>query len=268
MIKAAFFDIDGTLVSLKSKAYPPSAKAAVEALRTKGVLCFVATGRSKFEIAEEHLLDGIDFDGYLTNNGQDAYNACGELLYGTPIDPQDAAAVLDWVERDGCACWMVSAEESLINHVDSYVDEAMTAIHTRPPRCGNLRKMLEHPIYKIVLFVPREKMQAPLAYAPHCRTTQWFPYGHDIISREGGKRNAMLGILRRYGIAQSECMAFGDSENDVEMLRAAGIGVAMGNATPDALAAADYVTEDCDNDGLLRALEHFNLIETKGRFLL
>ena len=63
MIRAAFFDIDGTLVSLRKKVYPPSAKQALERLRETGVLCYVATGRSKFEIASEHLLDGLYFDG-------------------------------------------------------------------------------------------------------------------------------------------------------------------------------------------------------------
>ena len=116
-IKAAFFDIDGTLVSLKTKVYPPSARAAIARLRENGVQCFVATGRSKFEIASEHLLDGIAFDGYLTNNGQDAYSVDGKLLYGTPLDPGDAAALLDWVERTGAACWMVSAGSCCIRCV-------------------------------------------------------------------------------------------------------------------------------------------------------
>ena len=90
--------------------------------------------------------------------------------------------------------------------------------------------------------------------------TQWYPLGHDIISSDGGKKNAMLEIIRRYGIRPEETIAFGDSENDLEMLRTAGIGVAMGNGTPEAKAAADYVTADCDEDGLQKALEHFNLI--------
>lgn len=260
MIKAAFFDIDGTLVSLKSKVYPPSAKYAVAALRRNGIQCFVATGRSKFEIAEEHLLDGIEFDGFLTNNGQDAYTPDGELLYGTPLDSADAAAVLDYVERVGCACWMVSAEQSILNHIDSNVEAAMEAIHTRPPKLGPLRPMLEKPIYKIVLFLTREEMRPIMALAPHSRTTQWFPQGHDLISRDGGKRNAMLGVLDRCGLKADEAIAFGDSENDIEMLQAAGIGVAMGNGTPEALQAADYITDDCDSDGLLHALEHFGLI--------
>ena len=260
MIKAAFFDIDGTLVSLKTKVYPASARAAIAQARKNGVLCFVATGRSKFEIASEHLLDGIAFDGYLTNNGQDAYAADGSLLCGKPIDPGDAAAILDFVEQSGCAAWLVSAEQSLLNFENDRVTAAMQSIHTQPPQLGDLRRLLAHPIYKIVLFLSREEMQTPLALAPHSRCTQWFPFGHDILSLDGGKRSAMLEILHHYGIPVSDSIAFGDSENDVEMLKAAGIGVCMGNGTPEARAAADYITADCDENGLAKAMQHFGLL--------
>ena len=260
MIKAAFFDIDGTLVSLKTKVYPESAKKAIEALRQKGVLCFVATGRSKFEIAEEHLLDGIAFDGYLTNNGQDAYDAEGNLLCGTPIHPDDANAVLAWAQEHNCVCWMVSSTQSLMSHIDDRLLSAMEAIHTRPPKCGDLNPMLQEPIYKIVLFQSREEMAAPLALAPHCRMTQWYEYGCDIISKLGGKKLAMLQILSQYGLKSEECIAFGDSENDIEMLQEAGIGVAMDNGTQEAKAAADFIAPDCDDDGIYKALEHFNFI--------
>ena len=260
MIKAIFFDIDGTLVSLKTKVYPPALIPAFKALREQGILLFVATGRSKFEIVSEHLLDGLEFDGFLTNNGQDAYDAAGNLLYGKPLESSEATAVLDWVEKTGCACWMVSGEKSCLNFVNKRVLAAMEAIHTQPPDIGDLRQMLESPIYKIVLFLSREEMAEPMKLAPTSRTTQWFELGHDIISNDGGKRNAMLEILARYGIAAEEAMAFGDSENDLEMLRAAGIGVAMGNGSKESKAAADYVTSDCDEGGILNALKHFGLL--------
>ncbi len=261
MIKAIFFDIDGTLVSLKTKVYPPSAKLAIEALRKRGILCFVATGRSKFEIVSEHMLDGLTFDGYLTCNGQAAYDdPRGKLLYGAPIEPQEVSALLDWVEREGCTCWFVGEEDNRINRLTPDAAEALAAIHTKPPRTGDLRRMLERPVYKIILFAPHARVLDALSHAPHCRKMQWFPCGHDIIHRDGGKRNAMLGVLSRYGIAAEECMAFGDADNDLEMLRTVGIGVAMGNATPDALAAADYITADCDDDGVLKALQHFELL--------
>ena len=62
------------------------------------------------------------------------------------------------------------------------------------------------------------------------------------------------------GWKPEEIIAFGDSENDLEMLRFAGIGVALGNAEPEVKAAADYVTDDIDCDGVAKALQHYNLI--------
>ena len=56
-------------------------------------------------------------------------------------------------------------------------------------------------------------------------------------------------------------MAFGDGENDMDMLRFAGVGVAMGNACDAVKAAADYVTDTVDNDGIEKALRHFGLID-------
>jgi len=56
-------------------------------------------------------------------------------------------------------------------------------------------------------------------------------------------------------------MAFGDGGNDISMLRHAGIGIAMGNAKDDVKAVADYVTDNVDEDGIMKALRHFNVIE-------
>ena len=67
-------------------------------------------------------------------------------------------------------------------------------------------------------------------------------------------------IADRLGIDISETMAFGDGGNDESMLRAAGVGVAMGNALDSVKAHADYVTTDVDNDGVWNALKHFGII--------
>ena len=260
MIKAAFFDIDGTLVSLKTKVYPKSLPHTIAALRKKGILCFVATGRSKFEIASEGLLDGIEFDGYLTNNGQDSYTPDGKLLYGTPVDPRDVRTAYKWARENNIVCWMVSATQTLMSHADPYAQRAMEDIHTNLPPLGDLTPMLDHPVYKVVLFTTRDKLCELLPNVPNSHTTLWHDYGQDIISRQGGKKLCMLECLRQIGIDPSEVIAFGDSENDIEMLRAAGIGVAMDNGTPECKAVADYIAPDCDDEGILRALEHFGLL--------
>ena len=81
-----------------------------------------------------------------------------------------------------------------------------------------------------------------------------------MIAAGGGKDKGMDAILNHFGIAVEETMAFGDGENDLPMLRHAGIGVAMGNAGPKVQAEADYVTTSVDEDGIVCALKHFALL--------
>lgn len=259
-IKAIFFDIDGTLVPFQSAKWLPSTKLALERLREKGILTFVATGRSKYEIRNEHLLDGLQFDGYLTNNGQDAYDASWSQIYGKPLDPNDVEALLNWSDRRNSTCWLANAETTCINRDSEEYRTAMGAIHTNLLPVGDLHEMNKGPVFKLVLFAPPEEMDEPIRLAPHSRTTQWFSLGHDFVTLDGGKDNAVRALLARYGIAPEEAMAFGDSENDASMLRAVGLGVAMGNATPEAREAAYYVTDDAENDGIYHALKHFDII--------
>ena len=70
----------------------------------------------------------------------------------------------------------------------------------------------------------------------------------------------MRRFLTRFGLPRLECMAFGDAENDLDMLAYAGIGVAMGNAPEAVKHAADYVTASVDEKGIEQALRHFRLI--------
>ena len=89
-------------------------------------------------------------------------------------------------------------------------------------------------------------------------TTRWCDYFCDVVPANSSKPAGIRATLERYGIAPEEAIAFGDGGNDASMLRMCGIGVAMGNASPEALAAADYVTDDVDHDGIARALDHYD----------
>ena len=71
----------------------------------------------------------------------------------------------------------------------------------------------------------------------------------------------LVQYLDENGLKREEIMAFGDGENDIDMLKFAGIGVAMGNASDEVKAAADYVTDSVDADGIAKALKHFGLID-------
>lgn len=260
MTKIIFFDIDGTLVSLNGRTASDATRRAIARLRERGILVYIATGRDKAEIQGEKLLEGMDFDGLLTNNGQTAYDACGRLLFDYPIDPAEVRALVEWVEERGLSCWLTTDRSNILNRVTPPVYPAMTAIHTKLPALGDIREAALERVYKIVLFLTPEEMTAVMPLVPHCRSTQWFSSGFDLIAATGGKAAAIEQILSRLGLTPADAMAFGDGDNDMEMLRLAGIGVAMGNAPEKVKAAADYVTNDVDDEGLSKALLHFGLI--------
>ena len=99
-----------------------------------------------------------------------------------------------------------------------------------------------------------------MADLPSLVASRWCPIFADVTVRGVDKATGMAEFAAHFGFANGETMAFGDGGNDVAMLRAAGAGVAMGNACDEALAAADYVTASVDDDGIRRALEHFGVI--------
>ena len=93
MIKAIFFDLDGTLVSGTVGTYSPAVKAAFDALREKGILLFAATGRSTYELKITGMVDGLHFDGIVALNGQYCYND-KEVFYSHLFDKDDLARLI------------------------------------------------------------------------------------------------------------------------------------------------------------------------------
>ena len=90
--------------------------------------------------------------------------------------------------------------------------------------------------------------------------TVWRLIRTDITARGADKGTALMTMAGRLGLDASETMAFGDGGNDKTIIAAAGVGIAMGNATDEVKAVADYVTTSVDDDGIRNALKHFNII--------
>ena len=92
------------------------------------------------------------------------------------------------------------------------------------------------------------------------RGVRWHPDFTDLIPADGDKAVGMQVVLEHFGWSRDNAIAFGDGGNDVDMLRFAGIGVAMGNATDEPKTVADYVTDSVDDAGISNALHHFEIL--------
>lgn len=256
--KIVFFDIDGTLLSHKTNTVPASALDAIRQLREQGILVFLATGRHRSHLESLPPLRGLTYDGAVSLNGGYCYDAGGRIFHN-PICREDIAALLAWLESKPTPCGFTEEDRTYVNFYNDRVHQVHAAIHTPLLPLGDLRRGLEKPVYQILLYLYAEDLVPPCM--PHTRTTRWFTGGVDIIPAEGGKALGIQKVLEHYGVSREETLAFGDGDNDQDMFDAVGFAVAMGNSVPQLLAAADYITDDVDSDGIAKALKHFGLIQ-------
>ncbi len=257
MIKAAFFDIDGTLLSHKTKAVPESARQALAELRRRGILCIVATGRQMQEMMKLPVAD-IPFDGYITLNGQLVLDGNQSILFGTPLTGPAKDFLLEAFGAHRFPALLVEEDKVYLNFEDERVRTLQAAISSPIPPLGSYTG---GELYQVCAYLNPGEETLVEEIRGQCVMTSWAFGGMDIIAKGGGKVTGIRRYLDILGIAPEETIAFGDGDNDIEMLQFAGIGVAMGNAWDSAKAVADYVTTDIDADGIAHALRHFGLVD-------
>lgn len=256
MIKAAFFDVDGTLLSYKTRQVLPSAKAAIAKLQEQGILCVVATGRHISQLEKLPVAD-IPFDAFLTLNGQLMLDQDKNVLFSVPISGKAREFLIEKFNDHTYPAVMVEEKQMYLNYVTDHVLTVNKIISIAIPP---LRDYQGGEIYQVCAYLRPEEEHLIDPIAEDCVLTGWHYGGKDIIAKGGGKMAGIKRYLDTIGIMPEEIIAFGDAENDLEMIRFAGIGVAMGNAEAEVKKAADFVTADIDDDGIEKALKHFNLI--------
>ncbi len=257
MIKAAFFDIDGTLLSHVTHSVPQSAREAVKALQASGVPCVVATGRQLDAFKTLPVAD-IPFDAYLLLNGQMILDRDKHLLDSVPMEGPAKEYLLQCFRDREIPVLIVQESGMYVNFLNDHVREAHKRISSEVPPVGEYE---EGAIYQICVYITEADEWKLRDLREDCLVTRWNQDGLDIVAKGGGKETGLEKYLQSRGLTPEEAIAFGDAENDIGMLEYAGTGVAMGNAMESVKKAADYVTADIDDDGIAKALRHFGLIE-------
>lgn len=258
MKKIIFFDLDGTLRPYNNSGIRPSTERAIARARAMGVRCFVATGRHPLEIEQEGLLGNLKFDGYIYLNGCYCVDAAGNILHDVSIAPSQIQAMLDAQPQEDFALLLMEADKMYINRCTPHVEKMQASVQTRvPPVVEDLRPSLNKTIYLMVLYGDDATLDRLKQRLPLCSAVQWSDAGGalDISPREGGKLRAIFKVLEHYGIDAKDAAAVGDGYNDIEMLQAMGMGIAMGNAFAPVKAAADCIAPDIEEDGLEWAVD-------------
>ena len=258
MVKAIFFDIDGTLVSFKTHRIPDSTLVALDLLRKKGIRLFIATGRQFYSIDN---LGDQEFDGFVTLNGGYCITGDQQVIYRHPIEPSDIEALVRYQESvEIFPCGLVLDREIYMNYSNETVLELFGMLNFPPQPIRPLRESLGQDVYQLIAFFTEGQQERIMSVLPNCEATRWNPLFADVVPKGSNKAIGIDQMIRHYGISLDETMAFGDGGNDLAMLRHAAIGVAMGNSVDEVREGADYVTTSVDEDGIYNALKHYGII--------
>ena len=257
---ALFFDIDGTLVSFKTHEIPPSTILALTQAKANGSRVYIATGRPPIIItnleAIEHLIDG-----YITTNGALCFVG-DEMVTCQPIARADVMTCVEDCQEKGNSLIVIGRKDVAVLDPSGDVDRIfrqMLAVKNLD-QASPLETVLQQDILQLTPFFPADYEPELLARMSQCVSGRWHPEFTDITANGADKGKGILAIARHEGFDPKHTMAFGDGGNDTSMILQAGIGIAMGNAIDELKQQADYVTSSVDDNGILNALRHFQVV--------
>lgn len=274
--KLLFFDIDGTLIIHPDEVIPESTEAAIRRTREMGNLCFICTGRAPYML---ELAGRLEMDGYIFSNG-----ACAilgdEVIVSEPIPPGLVSYVRQLADRCGagyslqsrCGGWMSPRQkEHFLRMNRGLPPETVKRMENSPfMRLGGhpIAEYQGEEVYKIDISFEetsdaelfRKWMDPRLNYIGMLSTSGNGRNGGEITLKHVTKGTTANRIVQWFGGEIEDSYGFGDSLNDMDLIRRCGIGIAMGNAVEELKKAADYVTTDIRQDGIANAMKHFHLV--------
>ena len=278
MGKVIFLDVDGTLVDYENRL-PESAVRAIRAARENGHRVYICTGRSKAEVYQE--LWDIGLDGMIGGNGSYVEDHESVVMHQL-ITLEQCKRIVDWLHSRKLEFYLESNNGLFAS--EKFAEEAQTAVMEYSKRKGKdnagqitVASAFPGMIYGENLYRDDLNKVSYLlgSYQDYLDTREQFPdlengtwggagetalFG-DLGVKGISKGNAISCLLDYLGAKQEDTLAFGDAKIDIPMIEYCHIGVAMGNGGAEIKAAADYITEGVNEDGLYHAFVKFGLIE-------
>jgi len=261
--KLIAMDLDGTL-SNDQKIITEKTKVALMTAQNAGIRLALASARpSPGLFRERDVLRLQDHQGILMsyNGGRIVDAATGKVLFETSMDLDETKAVLRQLEKLPVTPILDDGVQFYVTDKNGYkVDYECRNNNMVCSEVGNLADFLPFAPVKILMSVQPEALKEVqreiAAFLPESLTVvQTAPFYLEVIPKIINKGQGIRDICQVLGITPAEVIAFGDAENDIPMLKAAGMGVAMGNATEAVKQAADMVTLTNNEDGIAAALE-------------
>lgn len=260
MIKIIFVDIDGTLFDHASNTFPQSAVDALQAAKQRGVKVVLASGRSHALMEQIGATQLVPVDAYITVNGGIVYDPEFHIIHHTPLDPVMLTDMIRVAKARDWSLHVVQQDRKFfITPPNEYCIRSCERLHIEiTPE--ELQPYEPGSVYAAMVFAPPLEIEYLMTHFPDLYYHPFAEGSTDIHHRETNKGNAVLAVLRHFGISPDEALALGDGMNDKEMLQVVKYGIAMGNAYDDLKEVAYDVTTAIHEDGVAVALKKYGVI--------
>lgn len=251
--KIIFFDVDGTLVNPATGKVSEITKETLHRLQANGIRICLATGRAPVSLPA---IDGVEFDAYVTFNGALGYTKT-ETIFSHPLPEAAVQQVIRNATELGRPVSIATRECLAANGSDQDLADYYTMADLVLEVTENFDEVVRQEVFQVMLGCREWDFPAILKDVEGAKITAAWHRAADVIPTEGGKGTGIGKILAYYGLKKEESMAFGDGNNDLDMMGAVGIGVAMGNASPKLKELADDICGHVAEEGIYHyCLEH------------
>lgn len=254
------FDMDMTLLDHADYRIPDSAREAIRRLRERYYIV-IATGRdmaSKFSAGLEEL---VEPDAVIHLNGT-KITVGGQVIYEHYMDPDLARRLLRFAEGKEFAIGITDGAEDYFVNPEYVVRHDMVRWGISERNFQDPEKLFSMAIRTLVYIGHEDGVKLVEEAFPEVKLPMFSSReGADVIEKAASKSEGLKRLCAYYGVPMSDTIAFGDSMNDYEIVRDAGIGIAMGNSVEQLKQVADYVTTPIGDHGVWNACVKLHLIK-------
>ena len=261
MIKLVATDIDGTILIPEGK-FTDGVKDCIKELSKKGIKVVLVTGRMNAAaklIAQELSLNTpvVSYQGGLIKEGENT-------LYERYLSEETAENIINWGKRENIHLNLYNDDilysETECAEIQRYCNNQHTKYTIKP--FNEIRKNKVNKLLAIDYNNPDKinSLEKELQNVfPDLYIVKSTPYFLEFSNPEGSKYCAVKFLQKYWNLKENEILTIGDQNNDIELLRAGGVKIAMGNATEELKKVSDYQTDSVYNDGFVKAMKRFVL---------
>lgn len=267
MYKLVALDMDGTLLN-SEKQLTPRVRSAISEAKKQGVKVVLASGRpyeGMLPTIKALELDGIEDYALPYNASLILKVACGTIVSSAILTGQDAIDLYQLAQALQVNILAYSTTRGLITpRQNKYTDyEAeLNGITFSEFDFNQLDK--NEDIIKVMLVDEPEVLSKAIVKLPPTLQTQYsvarsLPCFYEFTNKSSNKGKGMEALVSHLGLTAEQIICVGDADNDLEMIKFAGLGIAMENAVDEVKFHANYITKSNDQDGVAHVFEKYIL---------